>query len=276
MYVHLIIGSLKAHQIMLHHTYTKLQNAYNVASLMQSVVLRARPTKQQLARDLTARTKRAAKEMLMFWKRNEKEERELRKKAEKEKLEQRKREEEIREAQRQARKLNFLITQTELYSHFVGRKLAGEADKGAGDEPQETQTPVEQSFEEIDFDAEDDAHLNARAAQEAQAALAKQRASARAFDDAAKSRRSESAANLHISEHTVDQMDFMHPTSLKEGIEVEQPRMLTVTLKSYQLKGLSWLAGLWEQGINGILADEMVRSLSLSSDLEMFSIALIM
>ena len=61
--------------------------------------------------------------MLMFWKRNEKEERELRKKAEKEALEKMRIEEELREAKRQARKLNFLITQTELYSHFVGKKI---------------------------------------------------------------------------------------------------------------------------------------------------------
>ena len=33
--------------------------------------------------------------------------------------------------------------------------------------------------------------------------------------------------------------------------------MLNCTLKEYQLKGLTWLAGLYDQGINGILADEM-------------------
>ena len=63
--------------------------------------------------------------MLMFWKRNEKEEREQRRKAEKAALEKLRQEEEEREARRQARKLNFLITQTELYSHFIGRKLEG-------------------------------------------------------------------------------------------------------------------------------------------------------
>lgn len=70
--------------------------------------------------------------MLLFWRKNEKEERELRKKAEKEALERAKQEEERREAQRQARKLNFLITQTELYSHFIGRKI--KADTGEDDE----------------------------------------------------------------------------------------------------------------------------------------------
>lgn len=68
--------------------------------------------------------------MLCFWKRNEKEERELRKKAEREALERMRVEEEMREAKRQARKLNFLITQTELYSHFVGKKIGTQAAEG--------------------------------------------------------------------------------------------------------------------------------------------------
>ena len=59
----------------------------------------------------------------MFMKGNEKREREARKKAEKEALDKARKEEEVREAKRQARKLNFLITQTELYSHFVGSKI---------------------------------------------------------------------------------------------------------------------------------------------------------
>jgi DNA helicase INO80 len=61
--------------------------------------------------------------MLVFWKGNEKREREGRKRAEKEANEKARKEEELREAKRQQRKLNFLITQTELYSHFVGNKI---------------------------------------------------------------------------------------------------------------------------------------------------------
>lgn len=51
-------------------------------------------------------------------------------------------------------------------------------------------------------------------------------------------------------------------------VEVTQPKLLTCTLKDYQLKGLKWLANLYEQGINGILADEMV-SLSLLGNLRL-------
>ena len=60
--------------------------------------------------------------MLGHWKKTDKEEREAKKKAQKESEEKRKREDEIREAKRQQRKLNFLLTQTELYSHFMKRK----------------------------------------------------------------------------------------------------------------------------------------------------------
>lgn len=54
---------------------------------------------------------------------NEKKDRENRLKAEKEAKEKVKKEEDLREAKRAARKLNFLITQTELYSHFIGNKV---------------------------------------------------------------------------------------------------------------------------------------------------------
>ncbi len=60
--------------------------------------------------------------MLLFWKKNEKEEKEKRKAEEKELTERRKLDEEMREAKRQQRKFNFLITQTELYAHFMHNK----------------------------------------------------------------------------------------------------------------------------------------------------------
>lgn len=61
--------------------------------------------------------------MLLFWRKNEKEEATARRKADKEALDRAKAEEEARESKRQARKLNFLLTQTELYSHFIGKKI---------------------------------------------------------------------------------------------------------------------------------------------------------
>ena len=80
-------------------------------------------TRTKNTKDVQTRAKRVMRELMMFMKGNEKREREARKKAEKEALDKARKEEEVREAKRQARKLNFLITQTELYSHFVGNKI---------------------------------------------------------------------------------------------------------------------------------------------------------
>ena len=58
-------------------------------------------------------------------------------------------------------------------------------------------------------------------------------------------------------------MNFQNPTSLTGELTIAQPKMLMATLKEYQIKGLNWLATLYEQGINGILADEMGTSIIL-------------
>lgn len=80
----------------------------------------------KVTKDVQAKGKRLMREMLVFWKKNEKEEREMRRREQKEAIDRAKVEEEKREATRQARKLEFLISQTELYSHFVGNKLKSE------------------------------------------------------------------------------------------------------------------------------------------------------
>lgn len=64
--------------------------------------------------------------MQALWKRYDRAEKDQRKRAEKEALEQLKVDAELREAKRQQRKLNFLITQTELYAHFMSRKRTGD------------------------------------------------------------------------------------------------------------------------------------------------------
>lgn len=73
--------------------------------------------------------------MLLYWRRNEKDELIARKKADKDALERAKQEEERREAKRQERKLHFLLTQTELYSHFIGKKIkTAEAERPDGED----------------------------------------------------------------------------------------------------------------------------------------------
>jgi chromatin-remodeling ATPase INO80 len=79
------------------------------------------------AKETQVRSKRLMREMLVFWKKNEREERDVRKREQKQALDRARLEEEKREEARQARKLEFLISQTELYSHFVGNKLKSES-----------------------------------------------------------------------------------------------------------------------------------------------------
>ncbi|KAG1114772.1 hypothetical protein G6F42_014104 [Rhizopus arrhizus] len=265
---------------------TRSGNCKKVAQYCQKEVRRVATNGGRANRDMQNKAKRASKEMLLFWKKNEKEERELRKKAEKEALDRLKQEEERREAQRQARKLNFLITQTELYSHFIGRKIkqdTEEDDETAQPAPSGLSTPLAPvsatdeldasagitNIGEVDFDEEDEAVLKEKARLSAQNALAKQREQTREFDQGARQRRIAAGDDVGtMNQMAFDDMNFQEPSSMGSGPEVSQPSMLMCQLKSYQLKGLNWLANLYEQGINGILADEMglgktVQSISL-------------
>ncbi|EJS43823.1 ino80p [Saccharomyces arboricola H-6] len=208
-------------------------------------------------KDFQTRARRGIREMSNFWKKNEREERDLKKKIEKEAMEQAKKEEEEKESKRQAKKLNFLLTQTELYSHFIGRKIKTNELEGGSGSNNDFQShknidisalaPNKNDFHSIDFDNENDEQLRQRAAENASNALAETRAKAKQFDD---------HANTHGEDDEEDELNFQNPTSLGE-ITIEQPKILACTLKEYQLKGLNWLANLYDQGINGILADEM-------------------
>lgn len=243
-----------------------------LSSVVQREAKRGAARNNKSTKDMQLRARKVMRELLLYWKRNEREERDLRKKAEKEALDKAKKEEEMREAKRQARKLNFLITQTELYSHFVGNKLkTSEAeeseDTASASGPSAQQPSVEApqdddsaALQEIDFDDEDESNMRAHAARNANEAVRAARDKAQAFDAAvADERRKLEEANGQkdpTQTFDSDDLDFLNPSSM--GItEVQQPKMLNCTLKPYQIKGLSWLANLYEQGINGILADEM-------------------
>nr|POE56829.1 putative dna helicase ino80 [Quercus suber] len=218
------------------------------------------------------------REMLGFWKRNERDEREGRKVAERQELDKARRAEAEREANRQKRKLNFLISQTELYSHFIGKKVkTDEIEKhGAGedgvtpsgqtirDDPNaEHTTDLPDSvghigtkvtnFEDLDFDAEDETALRQAAMANAQHAVQEAKNRAQEFDKDASNNTELAGAQNDFDE---GEMNFQNPTSL-QSMDVAQPNMLTCQLKEYQVKGLNWLVNLYEQGINGILADEM-------------------
>jgi chromatin-remodeling ATPase INO80 len=222
-------------------------------------------------KDTQARAKRVMREMMSFWKRNEREERDLRRVAERKEIEDARKAEADREANRQKRKLNFLISQTELYSHFIGRKIKTDEVERATDDPDVAAStsmvqpgkdsnhsitfpdpvvglsgrPKKTNFEDLDFDAEDETVLREAAMANAQSAIQDAQEKARAFN-----------GDDQMAAFDGGDLNFQNPTMIGD-VQVSQPKMLQAQLKEYQLKGLNWLVNLYEQGINGILADEM-------------------
>jgi DNA helicase INO80 len=252
--------------------YKLAADSYNIKSsnLKKTAILASKEAKRWQLRtnkgtkDLQARAKRVMREMMSFWKRNEREDRDLRRAAEKQEIEAAKKAEADREANRQKRKLNFLISQTELYSHFIGKKIKTDEVERSTDHPDEAVTANEAAqttiklpdgtvttagkvtnFENLDFDADDDSALQAAAMANAQHAIQEAQNKARAFN------KDEGPTMDEEGE-----MNFQNPAGMGD-VDIEQPKMLQAQLKEYQLKGLNWLVNLYEQGINGILADEM-------------------
>ena len=257
---------------------TKTSNLKKTAILASKEAKRWQLRTNKGTKDLQARAKRVMREMMSFWKRNEREERDLRRAAEKQELENAKKAEADREANRQKRKLNFLISQTELYSHFIGKKIKTDEVERSTDHPDvavadkavsssqaitlatDSVAPGKvTSFDQLDFDDDDESALHAAAMANAQNAIQEAQNKARAFN-----KQDDGPAMDEEGE-----MNFQNPAGMGD-VDIEQPRMLQAQLKEYQLKGLNWLVNLYEQGINGILADEMglgktVQSISVMS-----------
>lgn len=231
----------KAARIMNQTISARLSNAKKVAALCAKEQQKAQhKLRRTEVRDVNARSRRALKEMLQFWKRNEREERDLRKRAEKEASERRRQEEEEREARRQEKKLHFLLTQTELYSHFIARKSGTTAPQAA--------SAVKKLAVGIDFADLDDSALSAQAQLAAQSAVASHQEKLRKFDNESDRHRKDAGGETSTLGQELDHLDFKVPSTLADiQHEVRQPRMLHCQLKGYQIKGLTWLAHLYEQ-----------------------------
>ncbi|KAJ1297121.1 hypothetical protein BS78_01G353700 [Paspalum vaginatum] len=201
----------------------------------------------KLMRCAAIRTRKLARDMLLFWKRVDKEQYELRKKEEREAAEALKREEELREAKRQQQRLNFLLSQTELYSHFMQNKAGGSA-------------PDEDVPDEDEEEDPEDAQLKREALRAAQHAVSQQKLKTNAFDSEIMRIRQTSESGLPTDDSSsIDpsKIDLLHPSTMPEKSSVQTPELFKGVLKEYQLKGLQWLVNCYEQGLNGILADEM-------------------
>lgn len=189
---------------------------------------------QKNMKETVWRCKRLSREMQAYWRRYDRAERETRRRMEKEAEEQRKMDVELMEAKRQRRKLNFLITQTELYAHFMQRKMSAVEDSDTGADHILRQLDEDRDPRLASIDCYDSEEMKARASRNAREAFRADRARTELFDASARAAEPRRRASDH-----------------------DQPHIFRGTLKGYQLKGMNWLANLYDQGISGILADEM-------------------
>uniref|UniRef100_A0A8C5R6T5 Chromatin-remodeling ATPase INO80 n=1 Tax=Leptobrachium leishanense TaxID=445787 RepID=A0A8C5R6T5_9ANUR len=241
-----------------------LTNSKKLAHQCMREVRRAAIQAQKNCKEMLPRARRLSKEMSLYWKKYDKVEKEHRKRAEKEALEQRKLDEEMREAKRQQRKLNFLITQTELYAHFVSRKRETDADelqeeilrKLDDDSPQRQISAggISLSITQDDYDND---YFKAQALRNAEEAFRIHQAQTWSFDEDSKESRAAASRAASKSQCGFGESYSLANPSIRAGEEIPQPTIFNGKLKGYQLKGMNWLANLYEQGINGILADEM-------------------
>uniref|UniRef100_A0A8C8SWV8 Chromatin-remodeling ATPase INO80 n=1 Tax=Pelusios castaneus TaxID=367368 RepID=A0A8C8SWV8_9SAUR len=242
-----------------------LTNSKKLAHQCMREVRRAAIQAQKNCKETLPRARRLTKEMLLYWKKYEKVEKEHRKRAEKEALEQRKLDEEMREAKRQQRKLNFLITQTELYAHFMSRKR----DIGHDEIQEEILRKLEDNSTQRQIDIGggvvvnitqedyDSNYYKAQALKNAEDAYQIHQARTRSFDEDAKESRAAALRAANKSGTGFGESYSLANPSIRAGEDIPQPTIFSGKLKGYQLKGMNWLANLYEQGINGILADEM-------------------
>lgn len=142
---------------------------------------------------------------------------EVRKREEKEAAEALKREQELREAKRQQQRLNFLLSQTELYSHFMQNKTSQPAEVlTVGEEKSNDQEillgPAEAQLEEEE-DLED-AELRKEALRAAQDAVSKQKRMTSAFDSECLKLRLAADIEAPLQDASVAEssnIDLLHP-----------------------------------------------------------------
>uniref|UniRef100_A0A2P2MVM8 Chromatin-remodeling ATPase INO80 n=1 Tax=Rhizophora mucronata TaxID=61149 RepID=A0A2P2MVM8_RHIMU len=254
----------KHHRIFTTFHRKQLIDAKRFAENCQREVKMKASKSLKLMRSAVIRTRKLARDMLLFWKRVDKEMAEVRKREEKEAAEALKREQELREAKRQQQRLNFLIQQTELYSHFMQNKPNLQPSEGfpAREEKADDQEMHLSSSEDQPGEEEDpeEAELRNEALKAAQDAVSKQKKLTSAFDNECSKLREGAdteGPSIDVSVAGSSNIDLHNPSTMPITSTVQAPELFKGSLKEYQLKGLQWLVNCYEQGLNGILADEM-------------------
>lgn len=136
---------------------------------------------------------------------------EVRKREEREAAEALRREQELREAKRQQQRLNFLIQQTELYSHFMQKKSSAQPSEAAllGDEEiKEQEVLMSSSVEEDD---PEEAELKREALRAAHDAVSKQKTLTSAFDTECRRLRQDGEPEVPQEVPGASNIDLHHP-----------------------------------------------------------------
>ncbi|KAJ8045776.1 Chromatin-remodeling ATPase INO80 [Holothuria leucospilota] len=244
------IPKAQKHRLSIHNTI--LTNCRKQAQACQKELRRHAIQIQRTCKETPYRARRLTREMTAFWKHYDKVEKEHRKRAEKEAQEQRRLDDEIREAKKQQRKLNYLITQTELYAHFMSRKLTGEGEEEKKRILSRLEEPALNRREvavkggvlvDVEGDDYDSEWMKQQALQNVTNAYKACESDMSEFDS---------------QDSLLDEEKFsLSNPVLKSESNFCQPDIFHGKLKSYQLVGMNWLINLYDCGINGILADEM-------------------
>lgn len=226
-------------------TKQKQENEYNskkLLNLFQKEVKKktVRLVKQQ--KDFATRGKKLHKEMLAFWRRRDREMNDTVKKKEKIETEKKKMEEEMMEAEKQTKRLEFLMKKSDYYSFYMQKKLGVEDEKQidmSRDVEKKEIVKTSSTGKQLVFTVEID---NRKAEQNVNSIIDKNKNRLKEFD-----------------QHAVPEIERLDNPEIDFSSSnlVEAPRIFRGQLKEYQLNGLRWLDSLYEQGINGILADEM-------------------
>ncbi|CAE6337969.1 unnamed protein product [Rhizoctonia solani] len=260
----------KAYKLQASSYQTKLLQNKKLSSLVASYAKKPFGRTIATTKLTQVKSKRLMREMLVFWRKHDREEKDLRKKAEKAQVDRAKVEEEKREAQRQARKLEFLISQTELYSHFVGNKLkTSELEQGEETASQPSvSAPAEKSaairhIEEdgdqapnalpaIDFTDADERNLHRHAAQNAREAIDAAKQRAKEFDEARKREFEEARKNNErMDEDEDDDGNGESDPDAQPGkplvdCESDDPTTFLITYPEQTVQSISLLAYLAE------------------------------
>ncbi|XP_057983350.1 chromatin-remodeling ATPase INO80 [Malania oleifera] len=254
----------KHHKVFTNFHRKQITDAKRCSEICQREVKMKVSRSLKLMRGAAIRTRKLARDMLVYWKRVDKEMAEVRKKEEKEAAEALRREQELREAKRQQQRLNFLLSQTELYSHFMQNKPTSQPSEAlpVGDDEQNEEDAALGSSDARSGEDEDpeEAELKMEALKAAQDAVSKQKKLTSAFDNECLKLRQAAEPEAPSQDASIagsSSIDLLHPSTMPVTSSVQTPELFKGCLKEYQLKGLQWLVNCYEQGLNGILADEM-------------------